>query len=305
LPTTGDTKFQPAPGPAQPSNLQRVSVSKADAIVQKVKDLPPLPSLVTKALSMLADPSTDLEAVAAVIGKDQALVAKLIKVSNSVLYGRVQKVGTLKQALTRLGSKIVKSLILSASTRGYFLKNSSGMGAWGQLLWQHTVECGLAARRVANAFAEQDPEDAFIGGILHDIGKLAILLIHPEKYKAIQKTVRSGNVPDIQAEINILGCSHEEIGYLLLDQWRMPDTAKVCARFHHSLEKAGEFKKLASIVAYGNYFSRTYGAHPQAVFQANGEPLTDPTHLLEIAEDMQTAIREDILTDFASADFFT
>jgi len=280
---------------------QRPSITHADAIVQKIKDLPPLPSLVTKALTMLSDPTIDLTEVETVIGQDQALVAKLIKVSNSVLYGRVQKVSTLRQALARLGAKIVKSLILSTATRSYFLKRGSGTNAWGQFLWQHTVECGLAARRIAESFDDQDPEEAFIGGIIHDIGKLAILLVYPDKYKAIQKTVRTENIGDIQAETNLLGCSHAEIGYLLLDQWKMPDTAKASARFHHNFEDAGEYRILAAIIAYGNYFSHTFGAQPQMACAEIGET-TNPALALNISEERQADLREAILADYARAD---
>ena len=300
----GDTKMAltKLPPEATPTSTSRPSITRADAIVQKIKDLPPLPSLVSKALSMLGDPEVNLDEVEAVIGQDQALVAKLIKVSNSVLYGRVQKVNTLKQALARLGSNIVKSLILSSSTRSYFLKSRNGMGAWGQILWQHTVECGMAARRVAKALDEQNPEEAFIGGIIHDIGKLAILLVYPEKYKAIQKKVRADNQSDIQSELEVLGCSHEEIGYLLLDQWKMPESAKMCARFHHNIEDAGAYRKLASIIAYGNYFSHTHGAHPQTVYTANGTQITDPRTILKIPEDRLSKLEEGIVKDFASAD---
>jgi len=281
---------------------QRPSITNADAIVQKIKDLPPLPSLVTKALTLLSDPTIDLADVETVIGQDQALVAKLIRVSNSVLYGRVQKVSTLRQALARLGAKIVKSLILSTSTRSYFLKRGNGASAWGQFLWQHTVECGLAARRIAETFNDQDPEEAFIGGIIHDIGKLVILLVNPEKYKAIQKIVRTENLTDIQAEANVLGCSHEEIGYLLLDQWKMPDTAKASARFHHNFEEAGEYRTLAAIIAYGNHFSHTFGAHPQMACAATDELLANTSVALNFSEERQADLKEAILADYGSAD---
>jgi len=284
------------------STPKRPSITHADAIVQKIKDLPPLPSLVTKALAMLSDPAMDLAEVETVIGQDQALVAKLIKVSNSVLYGRVQKVSTLRQALARLGARIVKSLVLSASTRSYFLKRSNGASAWGQFLWQHTVECGLAARRIAELFDDQDPEEAFIGGIIHDIGKLAILLVYPEKYKGIQKIIRTESMAEIQAETDVLGCSHEEIGYLLLDQWKMPDTAKACARFHHNFEDAGEYRTLAAIIAYGDYCSHTFGAHPHMAGAAAGTLCVNPSEALNISEEREADLKEVILADYGSAD---
>ena len=278
------------------------SITKAAVIVKKIKDLPPLPSIVSKALSMLSDPEIDLAAVEAVIGQDQVLVAKLIKVSNSALYGRFKKVITLKQAMTRLGSTTVKSLILSTSTRNYFFKRHRGLGTWGQTLWQHSVECGLASRRIAAAQAVQDPEEAFIGGIIHDIGKLVTLLVYPEKYKSIQEIVDSGETVDIQAEIDMLGCCHEEIGYLLLDQWEMPDSVKACAHYHHFFEAAGDYKNLAAIINYGNHFSHTFGAHPQMTYVALGESIPESALALNITEEIQAELKKAILKDYASAD---
>ena len=123
---------------------------------------------------MLSDPEISLEDVEAVIAKDQALVARIIKVSNSALYGGLQQVASLRQALARLGAKTSKSLVLAASARGYFVKQHQGVQVYGRMLWQHAVECGIAARRVAAAVAYEDPEQAFISGILHLFDILAL-----------------------------------------------------------------------------------------------------------------------------------
>jgi HD-like signal output (HDOD) protein len=107
---------------------------RIEKMVDRIKDLPPLPTLVSKALQMLSDPETPTEEIEAVIGQDQALVTKLIKVGNSALYGGLQKVTTLRQVLSRLGLKTTRNLVLAPSTRSYFLKNRKGMRVWGQFL---------------------------------------------------------------------------------------------------------------------------------------------------------------------------
>ncbi|WP_372680744.1 HDOD domain-containing protein, partial [Desulfosarcina sp.] len=109
------------------------------ALVSKIDELPPLPTLVTRALDMLSDPGVDIKAVEKVIGMDQSLVSKLIKISNSALFGGLNRVESLQQALTRLGAKTTKSLVLSASMQTYFLKSNPGMQTWGPFLWQHAA----------------------------------------------------------------------------------------------------------------------------------------------------------------------
>ena len=235
-----------------------------EQLVAKIKDLPPLPSTAAKALELLSDPNSSADSVENAIAHDQALVAKLIKVSNSVLYGGYQKVISLRQALTRLGAKTTKSLILAASTRSYFLKGHKGIKTYGPQLWQHSVECGLAARRIASACGYDDPEVAFIGGIMHDIGKLAILMIDDKKYQEIQRVVLTERIMDIAAEMQIVGSSHTLIGRLLMEKWHMPISVRICAEFHHYPEQAGKHASLASIIAYANHLSHTLGHYPQS-----------------------------------------
>ncbi len=180
-----------------------------------INELPPLPTLVTRALEMLSDPGADINALESVIGKDQSLVSKLIKISNSALYGGLNRVESLQQALTRLGAKTTKSLIVSASMQTYFFKSNPGMQTWGQFLWQHAAECGMAARRIALAAGYDDPEKAFVGGVLHDIGKLVLLLVSAESFHQIQTLKKREALADHAAERKVIGTDHMEIGELL------------------------------------------------------------------------------------------
>jgi len=271
-------------------------------IVAKIDELPPLPSLASKGLNMLSDPEISLEDVEAVIAKDQALVSKIIKVSNSALYGGLQQVTSLRQALARLGAKTTKSLILAASARGYFVKQHQGVQVYGRMLWQHAVECGIAARRVAATVAYEDPEQAFISGILHDIGKVAILMLHPEKYKQIQKMKNTDKVTDVQAEIRILHTDHAHIGQLLMAKWHMPEDVRACIEFHHRPSEAGDHRQLSLIVAYSNFLSHVYGEHPQATVDEDDAAIKGLAEQLGLsATDSQTLV-EVVQQDFQSTE---
>ncbi|UCF82088.1 MAG: HDOD domain-containing protein, partial [Desulfobacteraceae bacterium] len=118
-------------------------------LVKKIEELPPLPSVASQIIRLLSDPNSSLEELETLIGQDQALVAKLMKVSNSALFGGLQKVASLQRALTRLGVRTVKNLVLAASAHNFFPQNNSRIGIWSQILWHHSVECGMAARRIA------------------------------------------------------------------------------------------------------------------------------------------------------------
>ena len=271
-------------------------------MVSRIRDLPPLPTLVSQVLQLLSNPETPLEEIEAVIGKDQALVAKLIQVGNSALYGGMQKVATLRKVLTRLGLKTIRNLVVAASTRSYFIHNRKGMRIWGQFLWQHAVESGLAARRIAETTGYPEPEEAFIGGLVHDIGKLVILMLFAESYKEILKLKKVDQMTSTQAETQIVGCSHEQIGRLLLDRWNMPDSAKACAEYHHRYEECVDFGDLVAIVALANLLSRQYGTNPESLPAGDHAYSQELMATLKISQVNQTALIDTIIGDFQNAE---
>ena len=271
-------------------------------MVGRIKDLPPLPNLVSSAIQMLSDPETPVEEVEAVIGQDQALVANLIKVGNSALYGGLQKVTTLRQVLTRLGLKTTRNLILAASTRSYFLNNKKGMRVWGQSLWQHSLESGLAARRIGETINFPDPEEAFIGGLVHDIGKLIILILYPEPFKEILKLKKVQPIDSKSAEVKVIGHDHEQIGRLLMDRWNMPDGAKACAEYHHRYQEAGQYSQLAAIVAYAEYLSRQFGAKPDTLRAEDHDYAQELASALNLSDAMKASLVETDIDDFQNAE---
>ncbi len=274
----------------------------AAKLVAKIEELPPLPSMASKSLQLLSDPETPMETVEKTIAHDQALVAKIIKVSNSALYGGYQKANSLRQALTRLGAKTTKSLILAASTHGYFFKKRKGMKVWGPMLWQHSVECGFAARQIAAICHYEDPEQAFMGGIMHDIGKLAMLMVDDAKYMEIQRIKITENITDLAAETEMLGSNHTELGRLLMEKWRMPEAVQACTRFHHAPHEAGDHTPLSAIVAYANHLSHTLGSHPQPETDESVALTESLMRTIDLSHEQNAVLMERVRGDFDNAE---
>jgi HD-like signal output (HDOD) protein len=290
---------EPLPGPPPAGGPLGAQMTR---MVEKIEELPPLPSLASKTLELLADPNASMESVEQTIAQDQAMAAKMIKVSNSVLYGGLQKVGTLRQALTRLGAKTTKSLILAASTRGYFLKGRKSMQSWGHHLWQHSVECGMAARRIAIAGGGTDPDQAYIAGIMHDIGKLVILMLDEEKYKAIQHAKSADKSTDMAAERKILGVDHAELGHLLMQKWRMPEPVRTCTQFHHQPAAAGAHQALTAIVALGNHLSQLRGSRPRDERLDDAAIVQALCGTIGLSAQAYADMMEIVISDFRNAD---
>jgi HD-like signal output (HDOD) protein len=271
-------------------------------MVERIDELPPFPALVARTLDVLAKPNTSMEAVEKTLAQDQALVAKIIKVSNSALYGGYQKIASLRQALTRLGVKTTKSLILAASTRGYFFKNRNVMNTYGQFLWQHAVETGMACRRLAEGLGHEDPEQAFIAGIMHDIGKLVILMLDDEKYKEIQRLKTIDKLTTVVAEKELLGTDHATLGRLLMEKWRMPEAVQFCAQYHHTPAQAPHYGPLTALVAYGDYLSHKLSNHPLSDHLEDESLAQALTHTLGLTEPLHAQLLAAIQTDFQSSD---
>ena len=288
-PAAAQTETSPAAsGPAEaPAGASR----SLDRMVAAIKDLPPMPQVIARVLSLLGNPDCKLSELSGALSQDPALVARLIKVSNSSLYSGGQACGSLNQAIVRLGTRTTRSVVVAASTRSLFPTDSSRIGLLGRRLWRHAVETGLAARRVAEFLRRCDPDEAFAGGVLHDIGKLIILLNLPDAACAIHGADRSAEPDGVAAEQQRLGFDHTEVGERLLQSWNLPESLAACARWHHRPEAAGVWSDLARVICCGDLLSHRLGAangggdhEPAAADSAAAQRLAAATESLGLDE---------------------
>ncbi len=282
-----------------------IGEDKATRLIALTEELPPMPHVVGQALKLIADPESSLEELTTVLAQDQSLLAMIIKVSNSALYSTGQEITNLQTAITKLGVNIVRSLVLTASTQAVFPKDDVKIGRFGKALWGHSKECGLAARRLAQAIAYPDPEEAFVGGLLHDIGRLAILMGYSEEYAEIDRLNCSGQKGLIQAEQDLLGFDHTVIGQMLAQKWHMPSALLACVEQHHRPQEATDaFRTLANITAMADYLSIQVGKAP-------GFKELDEWHGIQVVQrelgldDTELAgLKKQLHEDFRQADIF-
>jgi HD-like signal output (HDOD) protein len=232
------------------------SADAVDKLVASIRDLPPMPNVMARILELLTNPDCELKSLVDALSCDPALVARLIKVGNSSLYGGYQDVGSVNQAILRLGMRTTRSVVMAASTHALFPMDDTRRGLLGRSLWEHAVRSGLAARRVAEFTRRADPDEAFAAGVLHDVGKVIILLNKPEEYAEVQRRLEQGAPDSVTTEREILGFDHCGVGDLLLSNWSMPGSLRIVARCHHDPVQAGEMAALVQVVACGELLSR-------------------------------------------------
>lgn len=231
--------------------MAQIQNSVVDKVLKQIEHLPTLPQVVTKILAM-----TDSAKVNAVdISKemDQSLSAKVLKVANSAYYGgrASGKVNSLHHAIMIIGFDMVKEIVLTASFFHTF-KNSEEIEEF-KPLWTHSLACALVAKRLGWVYRYEPLDEAYLVGLIHDIGKLVIQQYFPDQYRQIQAKTREGRDP-LMAEKEIMGLTHAEIAGRMAAHWNFQESL-VDALAHHHDEKWGRNPQLGRILFYANQFS--------------------------------------------------
>ncbi len=222
-------------------------------ILSRVKDIPSLPDAVIKALKMLNNPKSNAADVAAVLSRDEGLTVRILKLANSAYYGLPRQVTNLSEAVAILGYKTVKSIVLAASVYTYINKKFDGYALQRGDLWRHSLSVAVVSRLLAMKVKYHDPEEAFIAGMIHDIGKIVLNEYVKFGFSIIVRMVEEENVPFMEAERKVLGFDHAEIGAKIIEQWGLPQQFAAVAHYHHEPEKApDEYKQLVNIVHVAN-----------------------------------------------------
>ena len=156
-------------------------------LIANLGDLPPLPQVASQVLRVSADPDANAEDLRKVIAMDQALTSQILKISNSAMFGMMREVTTLTQAIMTLGFSTIKSVVIASSAKNLYHRGTVGLQE--RLIWEHALVSAIASRAFAKSLRFPRIEEAFIGGLLHDIGKSVIGVKFPERYSTLLRTV--------------------------------------------------------------------------------------------------------------------
>jgi putative nucleotidyltransferase with HDIG domain len=272
---------------------------------KNVNDLPTLPHVVSQILEKTRNSDTNLDEVVGLIATDQALVSSFLKLVNSAFYGFSRRITTLKQAVTLLGFRSVRNIVVNAGVVGIFRKRTSN-NQYRFRLWEHSVSCAVAARILAQKTGYKAKEEAFTAGLLHDIGKVVIDQYAPKDSEAIMGLVDSGYSAR-DAETEVIGADHTKIGSWIAERWHLPKTLCWVIQYHHepaSDEIPGE-RDLIRIVAAANALSRIRKPEkpddlPALIDEFMGSPHNmlglDAATLREVLEDTWTGKAEAMRT---------
>jgi putative nucleotidyltransferase with HDIG domain len=212
--------------------------------------LPSLPEVVAYLIRALDDENANLETLADQVNSDPAIVARLLAAANSVSSGLSKRVHSAGQALLLLGADRVANIVLASSLIYRYDERASGFSA--ALFWRHSLGVAICAR----ALAEQTgikPEPAFIGGLLHDIGRLLMHTASPGHVLEVLDRRQRDDAPLVAAERAVFGYDHCEAGRVLASAWELPPDIADAIAAHH--EPDGASREVCDLVHIGECLS--------------------------------------------------
>jgi putative nucleotidyltransferase with HDIG domain len=220
--------------------------------VKRIKNLPTIPGIFKKISAMVENPDTSPAQVARLISQDQVLSAKVLRMANSAFFGQSRKISSITQALIILGFDVVKGLVLSTSVFDMMKKSMDG-------LWEHSIGCAAAAGVLAKKIGREDAEEVLLAGLLHDLGKVILILQLPEETERILALSREKGVSFYEAEKEILDFNHGDVGLWLAEHWNLPYNLAEPMRFHHQPERATIAPEQTALVHLANIIIRARG----------------------------------------------
>jgi putative nucleotidyltransferase with HDIG domain len=224
--------------------------------IEQIDTLPTLPAILLPLLKQLDQPLdfVDVPRVVDLISHDEALAAQCLHMANSSLFGRWQRVDSIRGAVVALGVGRVREIATACSLMRLLPVGQTSIDP--QVFWQHSLGCALVCRRLAKMIKFKDPEKAYLGGLLHDIGLIANILIAPDDFeKALQLAASSGMALDA-AEREVLGYTHALSGELLAMRWHLQPVIAEVIRRHHDAVNAIADPALTSLVSLSDMVCR-------------------------------------------------
>jgi HD-like signal output (HDOD) protein len=281
---------------------------KIKRITERIINLPTLPTVVSRMIEIVDNPKTSALSLARLISMDQSLTARILKLANSAYYGFSQEITTVNRAIVIIGFITVREMGLSLSILDVFKNNPNSALFDVSRFWEHSIGCGVAARMIARRFGMALVGEAFVAGLLHDIGKIVLNQYAPKEFEEIMTLVAEGKVDLDRAEEAILGTSHAQIGGWLAAKWRLPSIIADSIRFHHAPWEAPAERTFIAAVTLGDWLCHSCSignsgrkAAPAIdprvweIWQAAGMPYHD-----QILDEMQSAF----LADYDEAQAF-
>lgn len=235
------------------------SPERLDALVRQVRDLPALPDTVVRVMQLSGNPKAGVADVARVLVSDQALAARVLKLANSAFYGANRRIATVSDAVVILGMRTTRNLVMASGCQELLESEVAGYGLPRGALLRHSLACASAAQALARRTKYRGTEEAFVAGLLHDIGKVVMNLYLRPQFIQVLLRAASGELSYAAAERAVFSFDHAEAGACLLERWNLPPALVSAVRSHHAPLDAPTDSPLPCLVHVADAICLTLG----------------------------------------------
>jgi HD-like signal output (HDOD) protein len=217
--------------------------------VRRITTIATLPEVTATIIQTVEDPRSTASALHKIVSHDPALVTRILKVVNSSFYGLPGQIGSVERAIVLLGLNAVKNIAVAASLGQLFRGAKLCEGFAAKDLWEHCVAVGVTARELAKAMKAPLADEAFLAGMIHDVGLLVSLQLFPEQLRQACETARAGQQSFCDVERAVMGVDHQQLGQGLAEQWKFPRSCQLVAGYHHQpTQLSDDSRRIVAIV---------------------------------------------------------
>lgn len=225
--------------------------------IKKNQDLASLPHVAGKILKMIQSKSAELNEIAKLIEADPILTMKLLRVANSPIFATRSEIRSIQHALMLLGMKRISNIVLSVSIYSKFFMNTHKNAAiLMERFFQHSYLTGMTAKTLSQILRRQFDDNEFVGGLLHDIGKMAMLQVHPKEYSLVRQLIIQEKLNELTAEKEVFGENHIEVGLQMAHLWKLPEEIHRVIAFYKFPAQADQLRDLISIVSFSDVYTK-------------------------------------------------
>jgi|WetSurSiteA1Bulk_404760.scaffolds.fasta_scaffold61330_2 putative nucleotidyltransferase with HDIG domain len=232
--------------------MNSMDLSSLRARVENVSTLPTIPKTLKRLIGVMENPRVSLNDISTFISNDPALTTKVLKMVNSPVYGFPGRISSVSQAVILLGLNVVKGLLLGVSVFELMQKSMIG-------LWEHSMGCAVIARLIAKRKGLKEPEELSVGGLLHDIGKVILILQYPAEYQQAMSVAQHQGITVFEAERDYFAAGHASVGAWVAQKWSFPRGLTDVIDCHHKPHLAKNAPLESAIVHLSDIMLRGRG----------------------------------------------
>lgn len=230
-----------------------------EPLFARISEVSSLPDVALQIIEVANDATTEAEDMLMAVRGDPALAMRLMRAVNSSYYGVQNRVADLKQAVALLGFTEIRNLALTADVAPLFQESVGHNDYSRRGLWNHMVASGMVARLIAQTCGKAPPREAYLAGLLHDLGLILIdQYVHAPFCRVIDAL--SEETPICRIESQILGFDHTDLGQYVATRWNLPDLLTAVIAYHHAPDQyEGEHRDMVCVVALANFLCHSRG----------------------------------------------